>query len=146
MFMMLTNPVVLIFIISTFLSFIISLIYKIFGNQEKMKEMKERMTDLNKKIKNAREQNNQKEMNKYNKELLKMSSEQMRMQFKPMIVTFIIIIPVFTWIFPSLFGSEPIVHMPFTIFGKESLTWIWWYVIVSLPMGIVFRKILGVAH
>ena len=144
--MMLTDPAILVFIMSTFLAFVISLIYKIFGNQEKMKEMKERMNELNKKIKNAREQNNQNEMNKYNKELLKMSSEQMKMQFKPMIVTFIIIIPIFTWICPNLFGSNPVVQLPFTVFGKESLTWIWWYIVVSLPMGIIFRKILGVAH
>jgi len=144
--MMLTDPMILVFIISTCLAFVIALIYKIFGDQEKMGDMKKRMKDLQKKIKEAGEKNNQKEINKYNKELLKMSSEQMKMQYKPMLVTFIVIIPIFAWLGPNLFGSEPVVSLPFTILGKDSLTWIWWYIIVSLPMGVIFRKILGIVH
>ena len=142
--MMLTNPMVLVFLLSIGLSFVIALIYKIFIDQEKVTEIKKRMNELNKKMKKAREENNQKEITKYSNELMKISGEQMRMQFKPMIITFIIIIPIFTWVGPTFFGSESIVKLPFTIFGHDTLTWIWWYILVSLPFGFVFRKILGV--
>lgn len=144
--MPLGNPMIQVFLLGMGLAFVIAIIQKTFTDQDQMKDMKERMNKLQDKIKKAREKNNEKEMTKYNQELLKLSSNQMKMNFKPMIITFLIIVPIFIWVGPNLFGEKAIVNLPFTIFGHNSLTWIWWYIIVSLPMGFLFRKILGVAH
>lgn len=143
---MLANPMIQVFLLSIGLAFVIAIIQKTFTNQDQMKDMKERMNSLQDKIKKAREEDNQKELTKYNQELMKLTSGQMKMQFKPMIITMVVIVPIFIWVGPNLFGEKAIVELPFTIFGHSSLTWIWWYIIISLPMGFLFRKILGVAH
>lgn len=133
-----------VFLLSVALSFLIAFIYRIFIDQEKATDIEKRIKELNEKMKKAREENNQKDVTRYSQELMKTSGEKMRMQFKPMIITFIIIIPIFTWVGPALFGSKPVVNLPFTIFGHDTLTWIWWYIIVSFPMGLIFRKLLDV--
>jgi len=96
---------IVVFLISVVLSFVLSLIYKIFTNQEKIKEMKEKMDELKKKLNESQKNKNQKDMTKYQNEMLQMSSEQMRMNMKPMIITFLVVIPVFIWLFPTLYGS-----------------------------------------
>ncbi|MCD6477451.1 MAG: DUF106 domain-containing protein [Candidatus Aenigmarchaeota archaeon] len=98
-------PMTVILIISIVLSFILSLTYKVFTNQEKAKEMKERIAELRKKIEEAQKKKNQTELMKYQNEMLKISSEQMRATTKPMIISFIIIIPIFFWLLPSLYGN-----------------------------------------
>jgi len=103
--MLWSSPMIIVFLISIVLSFVLSLIYKVFTNQEKAKEMKEKMDELKKKINEAQKNKNQKDMTKYQNEMLQMSSEQMRMNMKPMIITFAVVIPVFIWLFPALYGS-----------------------------------------
>ena len=143
MFANLLSPMIMVFFLSVILTFVVTLIYKVFTDQEKSKELMEKTKELNEKIKKARKENKQDELMKYNQELMKVSTENMKLQYKPMLISFIVIIPIFTWIGPKFFGSQPIVNLPFSILGHTSLTWVGWYIIVSIPMGIIFRKILG---
>jgi uncharacterized membrane protein (DUF106 family) len=62
---------------------------------------------------------------------------------KPMIVSFLIVIIILPFL-PDLFPGV-VVNLPFSIpfFGND-FGWLAWYIIVSVPLNSIFRRLLGV--
>lgn len=207
------EPVLMIMIISTVVSFTLALSYKLLTNQEELKGVNEELKELNAKFKEAQKNKDQKELMKLQTRMLEINSKKMKNTMKPMMASFLIIIPVFVFIFPALYGDLVVklddslagtaefggksanvqfvkegsaivingeektpqqtmeigdkefvfksfddgkkevtlkmiaVNLPFSmpIWG-ERLGWLGWYILFSIPLTSVFRKVLGVVQ
>ncbi len=132
----------LVLIFSVALSFVISLAYRLLIKPDEMRKVKEESKFFNQKVKEAQKKGNEAEVKKYSSEMLKMSQKQMKLTMKPMIASMVIFFLVLGW-FGSTF-ADVVVMLPFGVpfFGME-LNWFWWYVVITLPTTIMFRKALG---
>ena len=131
--------VVMIVVYTLALSLVISVIYKLLTNQDEMKKIKEETEHLKGKADRAKKDGDTASMNKYTSEMLKVSSKQFKITMKPMMASMLVFIVVIGW-FGVMFGSV-IVNTPFAGF---QLDWFWWYIIITLPATMAFRKMMGV--
>ncbi|MEM2933934.1 MAG: EMC3/TMCO1 family protein [Methanocellales archaeon] len=109
---------------------------------------------LNQEYKEAMKTKNQaklKKLQEKQRELMRNQSDLMMQQFKPMLYIGIISIPIWLWIYLYTINN-PELAMIFPFFGEKHLTesvlgpfsvWIVWYILCSIPIGQVFRKVLG---
>ncbi len=129
-------------LISVGIAFLIALIYKFLANHEEIRNIKLGMKEKQAKLKEF-QKTNPSEATKIANEMMALSSKQMRMSMKPMMVTMLLVfitLPFVAGLFPG-----NVVDLPFTLpFLGSSLTWLWWYMMVSIPFGVLFRKMLGV--
>ncbi|MBU3896749.1 MAG: DUF106 domain-containing protein [Nanoarchaeota archaeon] len=126
-------------IIAAFITLIITLFYKYLVNQSKVKEIRDKTKELQKKMK---ETTDKEETSKLTTEMFAMSNQQMKMTFKPMMVTLVFVVLIFPWLKIAFPGT--IVTLPFEIMGRTSFGWFLWYVVVSVPLSFMFRKVLDV--
>jgi len=127
---------------SAVITFIITLIYKFLTNQSEIKQLKISVKEKQTKIKELQKTNPQ-EANKMLNEVMALSSKQMRMNMKPMLLTLVVVGITLPWLGQTFPGV--VVKLPFTLpyFGND-FGWLAWYIIVSIPLGIYFRKLLKV--
>jgi len=130
--------VLLLLIYTVLLSLVISVLYKLLTDQNAMKNIKEEMNQLKKKADEAKKDGDMAKMNKYTGEMLKVSSQQFKHTMKPMFVSMFVFIIAVGW-FGAIFANL-VVETPFA--GIE-LSWILWYIIITLPATTVFRKLMG---
>ncbi len=130
-------------IFSLVLSFVISVIYRVLTKPEEIRRIKQDLKFFRNKIKDAQKAENTAEVQKLTNEMLRMSQKQMSMMMKPMLVSAIIFFVALGWLHSTF--EELVVALPFPLpFLGAELTWFWWYVIITLPATIIFRKALGV--
>ncbi len=99
------NPFLGIVILSFAISLLISLAYKYFTDQDKMKELKEKQKEFQKRMKELRSQPDK--MMAVQKEAMATNMEYMKMSLKPTLYTFLPIILIFGWMTAHL-AYEPI--------------------------------------
>ena len=139
-------------IASALIVFVISLIYKFLINQNEIKELKSNMKEKQAKMKET-QKTNPEEANRVMSEVLALSNKQMRMSMKPMFLTLILVGIALPW-FAQVFGGI-VIKLPFYSQLFKSLfgwlvgsggiikPWLAWYTLVSIPLGQIFRKLIG---
>jgi len=127
--------------IAVFITFIITLFYKFLVNQNKVKDIRDKIKEIQKKSKDAQKENPEKSK-ELTTEMFKLTNQQMKMTMKPMLVTLLFVILTFPWLKTVFIG--PIAYLPFSIFGREWFGWFLWYIILSMPLSVVFRKAMDV--
>jgi len=130
-------------ILAAIIIFIITLFYKYLLDQNKIREHKEQIKNLQQRIKEL-QKTNPAEANKMLGDVLAMTNKQMLMNFKPMVVAIVFVLAFLPWI-SHTFGGKSVAKLPFTLpyFGND-FGWIMWYLIVSIPLSILLRKLLEV--
>lgn len=136
-------PAIAELILAAIIIFIITLFYKYLVDQNKVRDHKEQIKELQKRIKEL-QKTNPAEANKLLGEVLNMTNKQMLMNFKPMIPTMLLVFALLPWI-AFVYAGKQVVLLPFAIpyFGSD-FGWIMWYLIISIPLSMLFRKLLGV--
>ena len=130
-------------LVSALIVFFVTLIYRFLVNQNELKELKEKQKEKQEKIKEL-QKTNPNEAKRVMAEMLSLSNKQLRMTMKPMFVSLILFIAIIFPILPGLFPGA-VVNLPFSLpFFENDFGWLAWYIIVSVPLNSVFRKILGV--
>lgn len=122
-------------IISFILTLITTLAYKYFTDQNMMKQLKDEMTDMQKMMKDD-SHSTEKKM-EIQKTMLEKNMTYMKHSMKPMLITFIPIIITFGWLrnYYTALGDPKI------FFG---LTWIWAYLIFSMIISMLLRKLMKI--
>jgi uncharacterized membrane protein (DUF106 family) len=126
---------------SALIVFIISIFYRFLINQNEIRELKTNLKEKQSKMRELQKTNPQ-EANKVLNETLTLTNKQMRMSMKPMLLTLVVVgitLPYFNQLFPGA-----VVKLPFTLpFLGNEFEWLMWYIIVSIPLGQLFRKLIG---
>jgi uncharacterized membrane protein (DUF106 family) len=92
------------------------------------------------------------EMEKFMSEMLKAQQKQMKQTMKPMIAS-VVLFFIFIGFLRETY-SDVILNLPFTlplasysfpfIILRDSIGWFWWYILITIPATMLFRKLLGV--
>jgi uncharacterized membrane protein (DUF106 family) len=126
---------------SALITFMIALFYKFLINQNEVRELKSNLKEKQAKVKEL-QKTNPEEANKLLSEVLSLSNKQIRMTMKPMFLTLIVVgvtLPYFAQLFPGA-----VVKLPFYLpYFESDFGWLAWYIIVSVPLGQLFRKLIG---
>jgi len=136
------QPFIAEIIISAIITFIITLSYRFLMNQEKLKEIKSKQKENQERIKEL-QKTNPKEANDLLNSTMTLSRHQLGLTIKPMLLTLIIVSIVLPWMghaFPGI-----IVKLPFYLpYFENDFGWLMWYIIISVPLGQILRKLVGV--
>ena len=141
------NPMLSIFLIGFFITLIVTLINKKAMSSDVAKKAKEKMESVRVQMLEAQKVGDTEKMNSYLKKLMKINSEYMRLMIKPMFVSLIIsmllVIIFFPWL-NRVYSGKVIATVPNTlpIVGGKSVSWIWWYILCTLTISLILRKLL----
>jgi uncharacterized membrane protein (DUF106 family) len=100
----------------------------------------------------AQKEGKTEEINKYMNEYMKLNTESMKQQFKSLLIS-IVFIMMFLPILNLKYSGMEILKMPFPFpliafkpfhfYLSQIGGWVIWYFIVSLSIGVTFKKIIG---
>lgn len=128
------DPLFGLFIIALILTLLITIVYKLMTDQNMMKELKEELKGIRKEMKGSSQDPDRiKELNKLSMEK---SLKQMKHSMKPTIITMLPLLLAYAWIrnvYKDISVSFLGIHSP-----------IWIYIIMSIVLSFVLRKILKV--
>ena len=126
---------------------------------EKSKQYQKQIRELQKELLAAKKEDNKHRIKKLEKKKTEIMSKQtqfsgemFRQQMKPMAYIGIITIPIFMWIweYVGVVSMGPVI---FPLFGAKDLTakfvlglpyWVFWYMVCSIPIAQVIRKVIGI--
>ena len=136
-----------IFFIATGLSIIMTYAYKFLTDQALMRELKSEIDKLKKKMKTHRK--DPEKLREVQKEMMPLNMKYFKKSMKPTLITllpFLIIFFFLNTVYSVAGELIPIVPLPFSLpLIGNSLEWIGTYIIFSLVLTTVFRKVLNVA-
>jgi len=142
------HPAVTISIICGLITTVITFVNKKTMGATNAKELKEKMDEARKKMMEAQKNGEKEEVDKQMKKMMEMNSEYLQKMMKPMMISLgismLIVILIFPWL-RETFTGVVIFTLPelLPIIGGKGLTWLVWYIICSVVMGLILRKILG---
>jgi len=145
------QPLLSIIIFSLIITFVLTLIYKIFTPQNRTKELREEQKKIQGQIKVEKDSE---KMMALQEELLKKSAELMRLTMKPMFITLILIWPTFIFL-KNLYTTAKVgaiipwrFNLPILCSWLPGLCdgagWLLSYAILSMIFSIILRKIMKV--
>ena len=133
------DPAFEIFLISIVISIASALLNKKLVNQDRMNEIKKRIKDFQARYNEAKNSGNQaliKKLEEEQKEVLGLTKEMMSNSFKPLLYTFLPFMVILFFLSNAYGSAGNVVTLP--VFNWE-LTWLWWYILVSVATAIVFE-------
>ncbi|MEK6852710.1 MAG: EMC3/TMCO1 family protein [Nanoarchaeota archaeon] len=116
----------------------VTIAYKYFSDQKSMRALKEEISNMQKDMKNNK--SDTKKVMELQKKAMEKNFEYMKYSFKPMFVTFVPLLLVL-WGLNYLYKDVGIV-MTLPLIG--GISWIWTYIIFSIILSLILRKILKV--
>lgn len=108
-----------------------------------MKRIKLELNDLKEPLSKARKEKNEKKILELMKKQNELAMEQFRFMAKPLILTFLVVVPTLGFIRHIYTPLDLIFVLPFPLpFAGKDVTWLGFYIIMSLPLTVLFRKLL----
>lgn len=138
------QPHVALFIFTAFITLLITLISKFAVNRKLMKEIKTKMTELRENLTKAQKEGNKETTSKFLNEYMQANGQYMKQNFKSLFISMAVIILFLPWLGKTYSGMT-IASLPFSlpVIGN-TLGWLAWYFLVSLSIGWIVRKWMGV--
>ncbi len=128
-------------LISMLLSLVIVVIYKFTADQPTMKGLKEQIEAERKKSIEAQKSNDTKAMNESLSKMTDLNKKYLSMSMKPMLFSSVVFLPFLPWFFERF--KDVAINLPFNVpFAGSTLSWFWWYLLLSIPFNTIMRKIL----
>ncbi len=149
------NAMLFIFIIGIIAAATLTILNKVLVNQERMKEIQKYVSDYNKKLMAATKSKDEAELKNLEGEkskVMQMQSEMMKMQL-PVFASIIPFFAVFA-VLGSISDSNQwgqFINLPWggaiSFLGLEDgkLGWLGWYIMTSIPMTTLFRRVLSLS-
>lgn len=126
-------------IICFILTLLITLLYKYMTDQELMKTLKAEMKSMQQEMKKLKDQPDK--VMKMQKEAMSKNMKYFMHSMKPNLISFIPIIFIFSWLrkYYLDLGNPAVLSI-----GGLNLSWLWTYIIFSVVLGLLLRKVLKV--
>jgi uncharacterized membrane protein (DUF106 family) len=139
-------PIISLLLISSFLTILVIVITKFFVNTKLLKEIKDEMEKIREQLTAAQKEGNHELANDHLKKMMEVNSKYMKHSFKAVIIS-IIVLGLFLPYLKFKYEGITIAQLPFTIpFIGNSLSWLYWYIVVSFMIGWVVRKVIGMDY
>ena len=142
----LVKPVFALFIISAFITIAITLINRLLVNQKLVKDLKNRMETIRENLSKAQKSGESEKASKLLNEMLTINNQYMGQMFKALSVSIIVVLLFLPWM-QFKYSNAPVARLPLAVpyIGSE-MNWVVWYLIVSLAIGWVIRKLMGMDY
>lgn len=138
------RPHISLLIVSAILTLVVIILNKLTIKKDLVRDMKKRMEEIRESLTKAQKDGNREEANKFLSEMMKANSQYMRQTFKTLIVSTVVLALFLPWL-THKYGGSAVATLPFSLpFIGSNLSWIYWYILVSLTIGWVVRKLLEV--
>lgn len=134
--LLVSYPITGLALVSIIVTLASTLIYKYATDQDVMKSLKEETKMLSAEAKKAKD--DPKKMIELNKRVMEKNMDYMKHSFKPMIITMVPFGLFFIWLSKIYTNIGPIIP------SISWLSWFWIYIIFSIALSIILRKILKV--
>ena len=135
-------PIVIIFLVSIGVAVLSNLAYKYVTDQAMIRQVREDTKHLQESLKAQTDPQKKLEIQQ---QITSLSMKLMPQQFKPMLVTIVPFLLIFTFL-NKLFTNVSIIPLPFMLFGKPWLGWFGTYLICTLVLMPIFKKVFKVAQ
>lgn len=137
------GPTASLFVVSAIIAVAILFIGRLLTNNKAVKELRAKMQELREQMTAAQKAGDKDVTSKLLEQSLQMNNEFMKHSYKTLIVSLVIIYLFVPWLTHSYEGMT-VASLPFPLpFVGASLTWALWYILVSLTIGWVVRKLLA---
>jgi uncharacterized membrane protein (DUF106 family) len=137
------SPVVSLLIVSVFLTVLVLGLNRIVTNRKLIKEIKDKMQEIRENLSNAQKMGDKENINKHLAEMMSMNNTYMKQTFKAMIVSLVVLGLFLPWLRYRYEGMV-VAALPFALpFIGSSLSWLYWYILVSFSIGWVLGRFLG---
>jgi len=138
------KPVLSLLLVSSGLTAIVVVLTRLLVNKKVACEIKDKMETIREQLTAAQKAGNTEEANKCMADMMKTNSEYMRHTFKALIVSLIVLGISLPFLKQGYEGMAT-VNMPFSVpLLGSNFTWVYWYILVSLAVGYLLRKLLEV--
>jgi len=137
------QPHIGLLIFSSILTLLILVLSRLVTNKKVMAEIKAKTNELKAKLDEAQKSNDKENVNKIMSEMMQQTNIQMKHSFKSIIVSLIIVSIFLPWA-QHAYNGQTVATLPFSVpFIGSSLSWVYWYILVSFTVGLVMRKLMG---
>lgn len=139
------NPAISLFIVSSFITILVTGLNRLVTNKKAMKEIKDRLQSIREQLTAAQKIGDSENVSKFLKEMMSVNNEYMKHTYKGLFISLIVVALFLPWLGHN-YGAMTVASLPFDlpVIGSE-LNWILWYILVSFTMGWVLRKLLGLS-
>ncbi len=135
-------PMLSIIIFSIILSVVTIALNRVLMKKEVMKEMKAKMKELQNTMKTAQKEGNKELVSTSMKEMMTINGKYMKENMRVMIVS--LVIGLVFLLYMSTKYANVNIALPFSIpILGSSINWIYWYIITSLAISMVIKKVTG---
>ena len=137
------SPVEEVMIWGIIVSLSMAAVYRVFIKPGEMSAIKKELEFFKKKMKAANKIGDTKKSQELLGEMMKVNQKMFSRNMRPMMASMLVAIVIL-----GIIGQEhtaAVIYLPFSIpFAGSELTWLWWYILVTVPFSMFFRKIAGV--
>jgi len=142
------HPLISLFFIGGTLTFIITMINKKTLGADIVKTVKKKLQDARSEMLEAQKEKDKEKAAECLNKMNKINSEYIQLMIKPMAISLAISMVLLLTFFPwlnSVYSGKTIAVLPqaLPLIGGLHVGWIVWYIICSLVIGLVLRKVLG---
>jgi len=135
------KPHISLLIVSAILTLIVVVLNKLTIKRDLVKNIKTKMEEIRESLTKAQKEGNMEEANKFLSEMMKVNSQYMKQTFKALIISLIVISIFLPWLKYKYEGSAVAIPFSLPLIGS-SLSWLYWYILISITIGWVARKLL----
>ena len=137
------SPIISLLIVSSLLTVLVLGLNRIVTNRKLIKEIKDKMQDVREKLTAAQKAGDKENANKFLAEMMNINNRYMKQTFKAMIVSLVVLGLFLPWL-KYKYDGMTVAILPFSLpLIGSSLSWIYWYILVSFAVGWVAGKFLG---
>jgi len=125
------------------LSFVLAIVYRLLTKPEEIRRIKANMKEIQAKVKHAQKSGDTQQVSALTSEMLKGSQQQFTQNMKPMMVSMLIFFVFIGFLRAQYQGT--LIALPFAVpFIGATIGWFKWYILITLPFTLLFRKLMGV--
>jgi uncharacterized membrane protein (DUF106 family) len=137
------SPVMSLFIVSSFVTILVIVLNRLLSNNKAIKEVRAKMNEVREQMTAAQKAGDKAGVDRLLEEMMKMNNEFMKHSYKTMIISLVVISIFLPWMKAKYEGAT-IAALPFDVpFVGSSMSWLFWYILVSFTIGWVVRKTFG---
>jgi len=140
------SPTVSLLIVAFIITMAIILINRFFINKDAMKELKGKMEQMRGELIKYQKDGNSEKTTEILNEMTKTNLVYMRHTFKALAVSMVVLILFLPWM-QTAYKDVTVAKLPLAVpYIGSSLNWFAWYFVVSLAIGWVVRKLMGLDY
>jgi len=137
----LSNPALSLFIFSSLLALLITIINRLAMGKDFLDNVKRRMEELREGMLEAQRKGEKEKVEKLMEDMLKVNTEYMKKSLKPLLISSVLILLFFPLLQQRYTGKMISLPVSIPLFGG-SVNWYIWYFMVSLAISWMIRKFL----